>query len=138
MVKNTRDREAWTKTTNKENLMAKKRGDGGLVVLLGAVAAFGLLAYLKTGRGKDNSPLLPDALENQIERVVASLNQIFGRRWVDYALNVLQAQLERTMPGVAGLVDVVYQVEQKYRQVPSAGSAKKNEAVRLVRQKLGR
>jgi hypothetical protein len=52
---------------------------------------------------------------------------------VTVGLNVLQAYLERTQPQVAGLVRVLYAVEQEYRYVPKAGYAKKQAALRKLR-----
>ena len=109
-----------------------KRGGGnewlavGLTVLVGWVA----LSYLKTGRGTNNSPLLPDTIEDPIDRVVGALNNIFGQRWVTAGLNALQAQLQVAMPGVAGLVDAVYRAEQNYGHL--TGAAKKQAAQRYA------
>jgi hypothetical protein len=111
--------------------MAKRGGDNGLLIL-GASLLVGwvALSWLKTGRGENNSPLIPDAIEDPIDRVVATLNNIFGQRWVTAGLNALQAQLQVAMPGVAGLVDAVYQAEQNYGYLTGAG--KKQVAVRYA------
>ena len=115
--------------------MAKRGGDDGWVLGALLLAGVGTLvyAYTKSGRGENNSPLILDAIEDPIDRVVAALNQIVGRNWVNYGLDYLQARIERTMPGVAGLVNAVLWAEQAYRQTPGAGSAKKQAALRLAR-----
>lgn len=113
-----------------------RRGGGGSdalsVLLLTGLAALTLI-YLRTGRAQTNSPLLPDSIEDRIDRVVAALNGAFGPAWVNFGLNALQAQIERTMPGVAVLVGAVYRVEQAYGRAPRAGAIKKQAALRLVR-----
>lgn len=112
--------------------MAKRGGgDGwiwGVVLFAGAAA---LYAYTKTGRGTENSPLLPDAVEGPIDRVVESLNRAFGDRWVTLGLNAVQSYIERTMPAAVWLVNAVYRAEQGYG--PKAGAAKKQAAKRLAR-----
>jgi hypothetical protein len=111
--------------------MAKRGGGNQGLILLGAAVAGVLLLYLKTGRGENNSPLIPDSIEDPIDRIVYALNQKFGRRWVNLGLDVLQAYIERAMPGVASLVNRVYQAEAAYAQYANAGRAKKQFALRL-------
>jgi len=115
--------------------MAKRGGDDGWVLGALLVAGVGALvyAYAKSGRGENNSPVIVDAIEDPIDRVVAALNQLVGRNWVNYGLDYLQARIERTMPGVAGLVNVVLWAEQAHRQFPGSGAAKKQAALRLTR-----
>ena len=111
--------------------MAKRGGDNALVALgVTALLGFVAMAYLKTGRGQINSPLVPDRIEDPIDRVVATLNNIFGRKWVTAGLNALQAQLHVTLPGMASLVDAVYWAEQNYGHL--AGAAKKQLAKRYA------
>lgn len=114
--------------------MARRGGGDDLVKAVGVgiviLGAFWGLSYLQRGRGQDNSPLVPDFIEDPIDRVVAGLNNAFGHQWVTRALNVLQAHIERTMPEVAGLVSVVHRAEQAYRQ--HAGSVKKQAAKRYA------
>src|ERR671914_148444 len=90
--------------------MARKSGGGGGWVLLGA--AF-LLAYLIGGRAQNNSSLIPDPLEDQIDRAVDSLNKWFGHQWVTRALDELQAYLEWAHPEIAWLVYALHDVEQQ-------------------------
>ena len=114
--------------------MAKKGGgDDGLGLVLLALAGLGL-AWLIGGRGKTNSPVIPDKLEEQIDLVVESLNEQFGHQWVDLGLSALQAYLERTLPQVAWLVNAVYAAEQAYRNIPKAGYAKKQVALQRARE----
>jgi hypothetical protein len=47
--------------------MAKNGGGGWVVVVV--LAALGI-AYLSTGRGDQNSPLIPDSIEGKIDLVV--------------------------------------------------------------------
>jgi hypothetical protein len=89
-----------------------------------------LLAYLLGGREKNNSLLIPDTIEDRIDRVVAALNQKFGKHWVNLALNFLQQQMELTMPGAAALVNAVYRAEQYYGG--QAGAFKKQAALRSL------
>lgn len=108
--------------------MAKK-GDGEGWALLGfLIAALGLI-YLKTGRGEDDSPLIPNTLEGKIDLVVAALNRHFGHQWVNLGLNVLQTHLERTVPQVAALVNAIYEVEKISRYVQMTGPEKRQAAV---------
>jgi hypothetical protein len=100
-------------------------GDGGKLLL--AIGGVLLLAWLLDGRGKQNSPLVPDALENQLDQVVEALNRKFGHRWVTLGLDTLQTYLQRTLPGPAGLLNTVLWVEQNYAHL--AGGAKKQFAV---------
>lgn len=66
------------------------------------------LAWLTTGRGQDNSPLIPDKIEDRIDFVVNSLNKRFGSQWVTFGLDALQGYLEKAFPQVAGLIHAVY------------------------------
>lgn len=110
--------------------MAKRGGgDGGKVlVTIGVVV---LLAWLLSGRGKRNASLVPDSIENELDRMVEALNRKFGHRWVTLGLDTLQTYLQRTFPGPAGLLNTVLWVEQNYAQL--AGSAKKQLAVNTLR-----
>src|SRR5688572_13383527 len=90
--------------------MARKSNGEGWV-LFGV--AFLSLAYLISGRGPTNSPFVPDALEDQIDLAVDSLNEGFGHQWVTYGLDRLQGHLERTYPQIAWLVYALHAVEQQ-------------------------
>lgn len=108
-----------------------KRGGGDAGTVLFAIGGVVLLAWLLSGRGKQNSPLVPDAIENQLDRLVDALNGKFGHRWVAYGLDFLQAYLQRALPGPAGLLNTVLWVEQTYAHLP--GSAKKQLAIDALR-----
>jgi len=117
--------------------MAKKGGGDGWA-LLGFGAAFVALAWLTSGRGQNNSPLIPDSLEDQIDLAVDSLNRHFDHQWVTYGLNALQTHLERTQPQVAWLVRVLYEVEQQSKGWPpmtkqAKSQAKKQAAIGMAR-----
>ena len=120
--------------------MAKKGGGGGGEgwALLGLAATFVGLAWLTSGRGQNNSPLVPDSLEDQIDLAVDSLNKHFDHQWVNYGLDALQAYLERTQPQVAWLVRVLYAAEQQSKGWPlmtkqAKSQAKKQVAIRMAR-----
>jgi hypothetical protein len=108
-----------------------RRGGGEAGKVLLAVGGVILLAWLVGGRGKDNSPLLPAAIEDPMDRVLAALNNMFGHEWVDRGLNYLQTQLELAMPGAAAFVKAAYWAEQNYRG--QAGAVKKQAALRALR-----
>lgn len=93
----------------------------------GVIVAGVVLVYLATGRGKQNSPFIPDAIEDQLDRVVEVLNRRFGHRWVNYALDSLERYLTWALPGPAALLSTVHWVEQNHGYL--TGSAKKQLAV---------
>jgi hypothetical protein len=107
-----------------------RRGNDDALKALGGVALLVLLIYLRTGRGRNNSRLIPDALEDRIDRLIEVLNREVGPRWVDLGLDALQIHIERTMPQLAGLVRLVHWAEQRYRFSPNAGLAKKTAVLR--------
>ena len=107
-----------------------KRGGGDLWQVLGVIGVVALMAYAVSGRGKNNSSLLPDAIEDPIDRVVAKLNQMFGERWVTAGLNYLQSQMALAMPGAATFVNAVHWVEQNYAGQP--GPVKKQAALQML------
>lgn len=114
--------------------MAKNGGGGWVVVVL--LAALGI-AYLSTGRGEQNSPLIPDSIEGKIDLVVKALNDHFGHQWVNYGLDALQSYLQRAFPQVAAFVYVVYEVEQLSKNNFNAmgGPAKQQLAAQMARQR---
>lgn len=113
--------------------MARKGGDDALK-LLGAgvlfVGAFWYLAYVKSGKGENNSPFVPDAIEHRLDRVVALLNQQFGRQWVNTALVFLQHHIELAFPGAAALVSAAHWAERNHAGQP--GFIKKQAALRML------
>jgi hypothetical protein len=117
--------------------MARKSSGEGWA-LLGLVGVFFGLAWLASGRGQNNSPLVPDALEDQIDLAVDSLNQQFGHQWVTLGLDKLQGHLEKTYPQIAWLVYTLLAVEQQsinwqLMTKLAMSQAKKQAAVRMAR-----
>jgi hypothetical protein len=113
--------------------MAKKDSDDLLVFLgVATVVAIGY-AWLTSGRGQNNSPLIPDRLEDQIDLVVEELNKEFGHQWVTYRLNDLQSHIERTWPQLTAWVRLLLLAEQAYSHISKAGSAKKQYALQMAR-----
>lgn len=117
--------------------MAKKSSGEGWVVL-GLLGVFVGLAWLVSGRGQDNSPLIPDGLENQIDFAVDKLNKQFGHQWVTFGLDELQGHLEKTYPQIAWLVYTLLAVEQESISWPlmtklALSQTKKQTVLRMVR-----
>jgi hypothetical protein len=115
--------------------MARKSSGEGWI-LFGI--AFVSLAWLISGRGQNNSPLVPDALEDQIDFAVDSLNKQFGPQWVTLGLDRLQAHLESTYPQIAWLVYGLLAVEQQsIHWLPmtrlALSQTKKQAALRMAR-----
>jgi len=79
-------------------------------VLLGGLALY----YIKAGAGSEhNAALIPDAIEDQLDRVVDALNRKFGRTWVKSRLATLEQGLSSMLPTpLVALVSVVQQTEQ--------------------------
>ena len=118
--------------------MAKGKGGGddwgALIALLLLGAGAIAYVYTKSGRGEENSPLIPDSLEGKIDLVVKSLNDHFGKRWVNYALDVLQSYLAKTLPPEVVIVaNAVIAVEQASRYRLMSGPIKQQAAVRRFR-----
>jgi hypothetical protein len=88
------------------------------------------MAYIVSGKGKNNSSLLPDAIEDRIDRVVAQLNHLFGEQWVNAGLDYLQSRMALAMPGAAAFVNAVHWVEQHHRG--QSGPMKKQAALRRL------
>jgi hypothetical protein len=113
--------------------MAKKNTAGGWWVLFAAVGV-GLLYYAQTGLGQENnSKLIPDSLEGKIDALVAELNRMFGRRWVDRGVAVLKFYLQNTLPApLVALVHIVAEVENISKLNPMSGNDKRKLAVRMA------
>jgi hypothetical protein len=112
--------------------MARKGDDTWKVLGAGALflGAFWYLAYLKSGKGENNSPFVPDAIENRLDHVVAALNQQFGQYWVNTALSFLQRHIELAFPGTAALVNAAHWAERNHAGQP--GFVKKQAALRML------
>lgn len=108
-------------------------GTGTAIGIISAVAVAGLAAalyYLKAGAGEADAALIPNAIEDRIDRVVAALNQRFGKQWVDRRLGELQTAISASLPApLLGLVNVVYQVERAGRTYRWNGQQKLCQAV---------
>lgn len=97
--------------------MSGRNGSGGgLAALLvgGVVVAGGLLLhYLTSGVGEDDASLIPNAIEDRLDRVVDALNLRFGKQWVQYGIDTLRSGLASMLPQpMVQLVSVVQQVEK--------------------------
>lgn len=116
--------------------MAKKGSDDGRILLgiVGAVVGLVVLDYLVGGRGKENNAvLLPDSYEDQIDLVVETFDNQFGKQWVKEGLDRIQNSLQRALPPL--VVATVYAVElmSKNNLWPMSGYDKKQEALRRLR-----
>jgi hypothetical protein len=112
--------------------MAKKGGNEGWLIL-GGVLAFGALLYLQSGRGKINSPFIPDRVEDAIDAVVEAFNQRFGPSWVNSGLDAVQSYIQKAMPQVAALANLVLWAERRYGHLPNSGTTKKFAVMQRVR-----
>lgn len=105
---------------------------GGAVTAATALGV-GLLYYLKSGIGDSRSSLIPNSIEERLDRLVEALNQRFGKQWVTQALSSLQAGLEKFLPApLVALVEVVYRVEQTGQEAGWSGAQKRREAVEMA------
>lgn len=115
--------------------MAKKNNDDWLKILLFVGGGALLLYYAQAGRGEDkNAALIPDSFEDRIDRVVAELNNHFGRRWVTLSFALLSSYLKSVLPAdVVRLVGVIHQVEVRARQIQMSSLQKQQAAVTQAR-----
>jgi hypothetical protein len=115
--------------------MGKKMTDGEKLLLfgLGTIGVIGLY-YLTAGVDQeDNAALIPDALENRIDRVVNTLNTQVGKNWGNLGAEVLRSLLRKVLPGpLVALVDVVYAVELEARRVRMTTYTKRQRAVEIA------
>jgi hypothetical protein len=115
--------------------MAKKNNDDWWKILLFVGGGALLLYYAQAGRGEDNNAaLIPDSLEDRIDRVVAKLNNQFGQRWVTLSFDLLSSYLKSVLPtDVVRLVGVIHQVELRARQIQMSSFQKQQAAVSQAR-----
>jgi hypothetical protein len=115
--------------------MAKKNNDDWLKILLFVGGGALLLYYAQAGQGEDkNAALIPDSLEDCIDRVVAELNNQFGQRWVTLSFALLSSYLTSVLPAdVVRLVGVIHQVEMRARQIQMSSLQKQQAAVTQAR-----
>lgn len=116
--------------------MAKKSGSeggGGGWWILALLALGGLVYYSQTGKeeGQD-STLIPNRIEDPIDRVVALLNQRFGPNWVDAGVYAIRLYLRSAAPELLSLADAVAAAEQRYKGVPKSGPLKKREVMKQL------
>lgn len=111
--------------------MGRKKNDGdkllGLLLIgLGGIALY----YLKAGADRENNAaLIPDALEDRLDRVIGTLNAQVGKNWGNFGAEVLKVVLRKALPGpLVALVDVVYAVEQESLRVLMASDTKRRRA----------
>ena len=71
---------------------------GILSSLAAGAAAFIALAYVRAGGRGQKSPLLPQVVEEQLDRVTLWLDTRFGRDVVDRGMDALQHALRDTAP----------------------------------------
>ncbi len=116
--------------------MAKKTGsgdDGGLWWLLGLLAAGGLIYYSQTGKGKgQDAALLPNSIEDPIDRAVALFNRQFGPDWVNRGFDALRRYMQSAAPGLLYLVDLIAGAELLYKNWPRSGHLKKQYVQRQL------
>jgi len=119
--------------------------------VLGGVAIAGLV-YAAFGAGsKKDSVLIPNWIEDEIDKIVDGLNQRFPGGWVDFGIDLLVQALAGTLsPNGQLLVAIISEVERwaaaQQRTVsvsgvgPRAvvsGKAKKQRAIELYKQRYG-
>lgn len=108
-----------------------KGGSDGLKLLAGL--GFVYLLYKATGLRGQNSPFIPDAIEDQIDRAIGLLDRSFGKEWVDHGLNAVEQLVRANFDAVApGLAQVIYSAEEVGRQLQLSGWEKKQRAVRQL------
>lgn len=118
--------------------MTKTSSGGGIAGwLLGgaAVAAGGvLLYYLTSGVGDDDASLIPNSIEERLDRVIFALNRRFGKQWVQYGIDALRSGLASVLPQpLVQLVAVVHQVEEAGIRSGLTGYQKRCQATGLCR-----
>ena len=112
--------------------MARRKNEDGWWIAFGLTAiGAALLYYTQTGVGKENdAALIPNSLEGKIDSLVATLNQRFGKRWVDLGVDAIKYYLQNTLPApLVKLIDTVSSVELISRGIPMASYAKQQLAV---------
>lgn len=102
-----------------------------------SLAALVSVVYLKWGAGsKKNSAVIPDMIEDEIDKVVDFLNKKYPG-WASKGMETLSRTLESTLPPTFGLLlKIVEQVEQQAAKAeqPVSGPEKRRRAVDLFKQ----
>jgi hypothetical protein len=92
-----------------------------------------VIAYVRTGRRGQNSPLIPKQVEKQIDKLVFWLDQRFGKDWVDRGMDALQLALSSTGPGLlVQLLEPVFKAEVAGRDKHWTGAEKREYAASSV------
>ena len=116
--------------------MAKGMSEGEKLVVGGVVLGLSayLLYYLANGQGRENNAaLIPDAIEDRIDKVLTTLNARVGKRWGDWGAEKLKAFLRNTLPWqLVALVDVVSTVEQQAKYGLIAKHTKRQHAATMA------
>lgn len=120
-------------TTTSRRTQTDRGGDGwtqAAVVAAGAVGALGIGAfvhYLKNGAGSDkNAVLIPDIIEDPLDKLIDALNRQFGKTWGDQAVSVLEKGLESVLPpAVVSLVKIAHKIELMCKEGQIEPSKKK-------------
>lgn len=106
----------------------------GAAMTAATALGVGLLYYLKSGSAEADASLIPNSIEQRLDRLVETLNQRFGKQWVTEALGTLQAGLEKILPApLVALVEVVHRVEKKGQEAGWSGSQKLHQAAAMAR-----
>jgi hypothetical protein len=117
--------------------MAKKRGGdewwkAALWLVGGALFLYGV----KVATDEEKSGItVPADPGGRIDLLVQELNVHFGKQWVQFGLNAIQAYLEKKLPKpVVELVGVIYAVEEQstYMPIPMGGYYKKQVALNMI------
>lgn len=116
--------------------MEQKMSEEEKFLIGGALVALGtyILYYLTTGHGRENNAaLIPDTLEDKIDRVVEVLNAQVGKNWAAWGAETLKTYLRNTLPRpLVTLVDVVHAVEQEARRGRIPRYAKRQYAIAIA------
>lgn len=109
-------------------------GPGGMIlkVLAGVAAVLGLI-YVATGRREEDSPFIPNVIEDKIDRLVAFLDQRVGKQWVNRGLDGLATFIARTYPEMSMVLGVVFEAEQQGRRLGWQGTQKRSFALQRLR-----
>lgn len=116
--------------------MGRRKNDGDklLGILLIGIGAT-LLYYLKTGLDRENNAaLIPDPLENRIDRVVSTLNARVGKNWGNWGAEALKYYLQNALPwSLVRLVNVISEVEQEAKWIYMVSDAKRQRAIAIAK-----
>jgi hypothetical protein len=116
--------------------MAKKKDFEGWLVGAACVGV-GLLFlyYAGTGLGNENdAALIPNTLEDEIDELIAALNNRFGKDWVEFGLKTLEDYPRNALPAsLVAFVAVVVEVENSSKRRLMTSYDKQQLAVQFAR-----